>query len=68
MDIHDIAREIPQWVINASVDGLQELALRLEIDSASLVRLCTSSAQERAKELQQKADTCWKAVDFFLSL
>lgn len=60
--------EINQDTITAAGEGLQELALRLEIEAAALATINTREGTLRASELLEQAEAVRKSADFFRSL
>lgn len=60
--------EIPQHHLTAAGEGLQELALRLEIEAAALAVVNTREGTLRAAELLEQAEAVRESADFFLHL
>lgn len=60
--------EIPQHHLTAACEGLQELALRLEIEAAALAQVNTGEGTLRASELLEQAEAVRASADFFLNL
>ena len=59
---------IPQWALDAAIEGLQELALRLEIEAAALAQLNTRVSAMLADERLEQAATAEKGYEFFSHL
>lgn len=59
---------IPQHHLTAAIEGLQELALRLEIEAAALAMVDTREGALRAAELLEQAETVRQSADFYLHL
>lgn len=60
--------EIPQWALDIAIEGLQELARRLEDDAADLSKLDTPEARALAQERLEQAQEARKGHEFFLHL
>lgn len=60
--------EVDQNIITAVGEGLQELALRLEIEAAALAMVNTREGTLRASELLERAETVQESANFFLHL
>lgn len=60
--------QINQDTITAAGEGLQELALRLEIEAAALAMVNTREGTLRASELLEQAEAVRESADFFLNL
>lgn len=59
---------LPQWAINIAVEGLQDLARRLEADAAALANLNSPEARELAAQRLEEAKEAWKGHEFFIQL
>lgn len=59
---------LPQWAIDIAIEGLQELALRLEDDAAAFARLDTSEGRALAAERLAQARIARKGSAFYLDL
>lgn len=66
--MENIKRELPQWAIDAAVEGLQDLARRLEADAAAYARLNTPEARALAEERLEQAKDAWKGHEFYIHL
>lgn len=62
------AYEIPQWALDAAVEGLQELARRQEDDAAAFAKLDTPEGRLKAQERLEQAQKAWKGHEFFIHL
>lgn len=60
--------QIPQRHLTAAIEGLQELALRLEIEAAAVAQVHTREGTLRAAELLERAEAVRESADFFLQL
>lgn len=60
--------QIPQHHLTTAIEGLQELALRLELEAAALARVNTREGTLRAAELLKRAEAVRESADFFLHL
>lgn len=60
--------ELPQWAIDIAVEGLQDLARRLEADAAAFSNINTPETQELARERLEAARNAWRAHEFFIHL
>lgn len=60
--------EIPQWALDAAIEGLQELARRLEDDAAAFAKLDTPEGRIKAQERMEKAWEYQQAHEFYLHL
>lgn len=67
-NLQDPAYRIPQWALDIAVEGLQELARRLEADAASFAKLDTPNGRDMAQERLIQARDAWKGHEFFLGL
>ena len=68
MNLPDVKYAIPQRHLTAAIEGLQELALRLEIEAAALATVNTGAGQQKAAELLGKAEAVRESADFYLGL
>lgn len=59
---------IPQWALDIAIEGLQELARRLEADAADYAKLGTPEARALAQERIEQARTARKGHEFFIHL
>ena len=59
---------LPQWVLDASIRGLQELAQRLEYEAAAYALVNSHDSVLLAEERLEYADTVRRTVDYFLHL
>ena len=59
---------IPQWALNIAIEGLQELARRLEADAADYAKLDTPEARVLAQERIEQAQKARKGHEFFIHL
>lgn len=60
--------EIPQWALDAAIEGLQELARRQEDAAAAFAKLDTPEGRLKAQERLEQAWEARKAHEFFLGL
>lgn len=60
--------EIPQKMLDAAIEGLQELSRRLEDDAAAFAKLDTPEARAMAQERLEQAQEVRKGHEFFLHL
>lgn len=60
--------EIPQKMLDAAIEGLQELSRRLEDDAAAFAKLDTPEARAMAQERLEQAQEVRKGHEFFLRL
>ena len=56
---------LPQWAIDAAVEGLKDLAQRLEIEAAALARMNTPDSRSLAAERLEQAR---KGLEFYFHL
>lgn len=59
---------IPQWALNIAIEGLQELARRLEADAVAYAKLDTPGAHALAQERIEQAQKARKGHEFFIHL
>lgn len=59
---------IPQWAIDAAVEGLKDLAQRLETEAAALAQMNTPDSRALATERLEQARTARKGHEFFIHL
>lgn len=59
---------IPQWAIDAAVEGLKDLAQRLETEAAALAQMNTPDSRVLATERLEQARTARKGHEFFIHL
>lgn len=62
--MQDPTYRISQRHLDAAIEGLQELALRLEIEAAALAQVNT----QKAAELLKRAGAVRESADFYLHL
>ena len=66
--MENVKFEIPQWALTAAIEGLQELARRLEDDAAALAKVDTSEGRMLTQERLEQAWEYRKAHEFFIHL
>ena len=59
---------LPQWAIDAAVEGLKDLAQRLEIEAAALARKNTPDSSSLAAERLEQAREARKGLEFYIHL
>jgi len=59
---------IPQIFLTLAIEGLQELALRLEIEASALAMVNSREGTLRASELLEQAEAVRQAANFYLNL
>lgn len=60
--------EIPQWALDIAIEGLQELARRLEADAAALAKVDSPACRALADERTRQAREIWKGHEFYIHL
>ena len=60
--------EIPQWALSTAIEGLKELASRLEDDAAAFAKVDTPEGRRMTQECLEKAWEYRQAHEFFLKL
>lgn len=66
--MNDVKFAIPQWALDAAIEGLQELARRQEDDAAAFAKLDTPESRIKAQERLEQAWEAQKAHEFFIHL
>ena len=66
--MNDVTFAIPQWALTAAIEGLQELARRLEDDAAALAKVDTPEGRLLTQERLEQAWEYRKAHEFFIHL
>lgn len=66
--LQDPEYHIPQWALDTAIEGLQELARRLEDDAAAFAKVDTAEGRIAAQERLERAWEARKAHEFFLGL
>lgn len=66
--MQDPQYRIPQWALDVAIEGLQELARRLEDDAAAFAKSDTPEARAMAQERLEQAQEARKGHEFFLHL
>ena len=66
--MENVKFEIPQWALDSAIEGLQDLARRLEDDAAAFAKLDTPEGCIKAQERLEKAREYQKANEFYLHL
>lgn len=66
--MNSVKFEIPQWALTTAIDGLQELARRLESDAAAYARLDTPEAHALAEDRLEQARETWRGHEFYIHL
>ncbi|MBD5151284.1 MAG: hypothetical protein HDT16_02040 [Oscillibacter sp.] len=59
---------IPQWALTTAIEGLKELASRLEDDAAAFAKVDTPEGRRMTQECLEKAWEYRQAHEFFLKL
>ena len=59
---------IPQWALDAAIEGLQALARRLETEAAALAQMNTPASLALAEKRLQQARDIWKGHEFYIHL
>ena len=59
---------IPQWALDAAIEGLQALASRLETEAAALAQMNTPASLALAEKRLQQARDIWKGHEFYIHL
>ena len=59
---------IPQWALDTAIEGLRELALRLEIEAASLSQVNSRDAILMADERLEQAVEVYRASELLANL
>ena len=66
--LQDPQYRIPQWALTDAIEGLQELARRLEADAIELSKIGTTESRMLAQERLEQAWEYRKAHEFYLHL
>ncbi len=66
--MNNVKFEIPQWALTTAIEGLQELARRLESDAAAYASLDTPEARALAEERLEQARETWRGHEFYIHL
>ena len=67
-ELQNPSYQIPQWALDTAIEGLQELARRLEDDAAAFSKVDTPEGRLLAQERLERAWEAKKAHEFFLGL
>lgn len=66
--MNNVKFEIPQWALTTAIEGLRELARRLESDAAAYASLDTPEARALAEERLEQARETWRGHEFYIHL
>ena len=59
---------IPQWALDVAIEGLQELARRLESDAAAFAKMDTPDSRTLSETRLTQAKFARKGHEFFIHL
>lgn len=68
VQLPDPSYRIPQRHLTAAIEGLRELATRLELEAAAFAMVHTREGTLRAAELLEQVEAVRESGDFFLNL
>lgn len=66
--LQDPVYSLPQWALDTAVEGLQELARRLEADAAAFSTVGTPEGRAMAEKRLEQARKVWEGHEFFIHL
>lgn len=66
--LQDQQYRVPQWALDAAIEGLQELSRRLADDAAAFSKLDTPEGRALAQERLEQAREYQKSHEFYLHL
>lgn len=67
-NLQDPQYNVPQWALDIAIEGLQELARRLESDAAAFAKVDSPECRDLAAERAKQAREARKGHEFYIHL